>query len=73
MIWNNISILEKRKAEAEKIRKKYDDRIPVIVERAKVYISLDDGLVLSFVPVSLLVCKSITITFFSDTNRIILD
>jgi GABA(A) receptor-associated protein len=26
---------EKRKAEAEKIRKKYDDRIPVIVERAK--------------------------------------
>lgn len=26
---------DKRKAEAEKIRKKYDDRIPVIVERAK--------------------------------------
>ena len=25
---------EKRKAEAEKIRRKYDDRIPVIVERA---------------------------------------
>ncbi len=28
-------ILEKRKAEADKIRRKYDDRIPVIVERAK--------------------------------------